>query len=83
MIWFRARTTLSAGSEKSFSLPVGHEVHGPHLVRGLWHSQFLRLVPLQTIARLDPEVQLQFAVNLVDTLVVPAMTLDISHILEA
>jgi len=63
--------------------PVGHEVHRPHQVRARWHRQHVRLVPLQPLSRLDPQVQFQFPVDAVDPFVVPAMTLHVAQIQEA
>ena len=37
--------------------PVSHEVHGPGHVRRVWHSQHVGFVPLQPLARLDPQIQ--------------------------
>lgn len=58
------RTTIVA--------PVGHEIHGPDLIRRLWYRQRLGLFPLQPLAGYNPQVQRQFAVNPVDPLVVSA-----------
>lgn len=40
-----------------------HEVHRPCVVGGGRHCQFIWFRPLQTLARPDTQVQLQFAVN--------------------
>ena len=54
--------------------PIGHEIHRPDQVRGFWNCQFIGLLPLQPAPRLDPQVQLQLAVDPVDPLVVPDMS---------
>ena len=58
--------------------PVGHEIHRPDLVRGLRHRQFVRFLPLQTLARFDPQVQFELAVDAGDPLVVPLVPLDVT-----
>jgi hypothetical protein len=40
------------------------------MVRHVRHSQHVRLVPFQALPGLDPQVQLQFAIEAVDPLVV-------------
>ena len=78
-------------SSRTFSSPelaavpeaICHEVHRPDLVRRLRYGQLVGLLPLQTLARLDPQVQLQIAVDPVDALVVPAMSLDIAQVQKA
>ena len=59
---------------------ICHEGHGPNQVRRIGHSQGIGLVPLQTFAWFDPEVQLQLAVDAVYALVVPAMSSDIPQV---
>jgi hypothetical protein len=54
------------------SQPVGHEVHLTRSCLGcIRHGQRIRLVALQPLAGLDPQVQLQLAVDPIDPLVVP------------
>lgn len=62
--------------------PIGHEIHRPDQVRGFWNCQFIGLLPLQPAPRLDPQVQLQLAVDPVDPLVVPDMSLDVPQVQE-
>ena len=50
--------------------PIGHEIHRPGHIRPFGHGQSIRHVPLQPLARLDPQVQLQGAVDPIDALVV-------------
>src|SRR5690606_21394184 len=59
------------------------EIHGPDQVGSFWHGQRIGLVPLQALAWLDPEVQLQLAVDAVYALVVPAMSPDIAQVKKA
>jgi hypothetical protein len=143
MIRLRLRITLSAGREKSTSMPspsrlkssstfnsrnarpsiarqcmftcmrgaetIRHEipsqrmrafacraVHRPRHVRRVRHSQCIGLVPLQAFARLNAQIQLQFAVdaplgrllcnrlsaNGIDAFVVPLMALHIAQMQE-
>lgn len=51
---------------------VCHEIHRPGFIRPRRHGQGLGLVPRQAFAGLDPQVQFQFAIDLVDLLVVLA-----------
>ena len=59
---------------------VVHEVHGPDLIDGLRHAQWLRLFAYQALAGLDAQVQLQLPVNPVDSLVVPLVALDVAQV---
>ncbi|EJF90359.1 hypothetical protein MEG_01124 [Bartonella tamiae Th307] len=52
---------------------IRHEIHGPNHVRPIRYSQGIRFVPPQALAWLDPEVQLQLAVDAVYPFMVPAM----------
>ena len=58
----------------SIPQPICHEVHRPGHVWRIWHRQGIGLVPLQSPARFDPQVQFQLAVNPIDALVVPRMS---------
>lgn len=60
--------------------PIRHEVHRSGHVRCIWHRQGVRFVTLQPLARLDPQVQVQFAIDLVDAFVVPWMTLHVAQV---
>ena len=57
----------------SFTEAIRHEVHRPGHARGLRHRQRVGFVPLQPLVGLDPQVQLQLAVDAIDALVVPRM----------
>jgi len=58
---------------------VGHKVHRPHFVRPLRNRQGLRHVPDQPLLRLDPQVQLQFAIDEADAFMVPGKPLHIAQ----
>ena len=60
-----------------------HEVHRPALVNGLRHSQRLRLLTNNALLGFDVQIQFQFAVNSIDSFVVPLITLHIPQIKEA
>lgn len=62
--------------------PVGHEIHGPVHIRRIWHGQSIGLVPLQPLARLDPEVQFKLTIDAVNAFMVPVMPPDIAQIKE-
>lgn len=51
--------------------PICHEVHRPGHVRRIRHRQSIGLLALQPFARLDPQVQLQRAIDPIDAFVVP------------
>jgi len=61
---------------------VRHEVHGPDQVWLIRDDQYIRLVPFQTLARLDPQLQFQSVADTIDTLVVPTMSMDVAQIQE-
>jgi hypothetical protein len=67
--------------------PIGklivHEVHRPALVNGHRHCQRQRLFAHQAMARLDPQVQLELAINLVDALLVPFEAFHVTQVQEA
>ena len=46
----------------------------------LWHHQWLGSFPHQALPGLDPEIQLQLAIDAVNPLVVPAKALDVAQI---
>jgi hypothetical protein len=58
---------------------IRHEILGPDRVRRIGHRHLFRLLPLQPPARLDPEVQFKLPVDAVDTLVIPATSLDMAR----
>lgn len=60
-----------------------HEVHGPRMVWHLSHCQRFRFARLEALLGLDPQVQLQFAVDPVDAFVVPVVALQITQIQRA
>src|SRR5690606_1776047 len=62
---------------------ISHEVHRPDGVRCLRDAEFIGFVAFDPPAGFDPQVQLQFAVDPVDTLMVPRVPLDIAHVQEA
>lgn len=62
---------------------IRHEIHGPDQVWRIWHSQGIGLVPSQTLAWLNPKVQLQLTIDAVYALVVPAMSSDNPQVKEA
>jgi hypothetical protein len=45
---------------------VRHEIHGPDHVRRVRHGQSIGLVPLQSLAWLDPKIQFQLAIDAID-----------------
>ena len=57
---------------------VMHKIHGPSLVDRCWHRQGLWLLPVQAFPGLDPQIQLQFPVDTINTLVVPLEALDVA-----
>ena len=57
-----------------------HEVHRPHLVDRRWYRKRFRRLPIEPFLRLDPQVERQFAVDPVDTLVVPTKALHVTQI---
>ena len=75
---------------------IRHEIHRPRHVRRVRHCQCIGLVPLQAFARLNAQIQLQFAVdapldrtlcnrlsaNGIDAFVVPLMALHIAQMQE-
>ena len=61
---------------------ISHEVHRPDHVRGVRNRQFLWRLPLQSSPWLDPQVQLQLAVDPMDPLVVPDMPPHIPKVQE-
>ncbi|MNT52557.1 hypothetical protein D3C72_1895890 [compost metagenome] len=60
-----------------------HEVHRPYLVQVGRHGQWLGRLPNQPFARLDPQVQFEFAIDPVHTFMVPAEASNIAQIQEA
>ena len=60
-----------------------HEIHRPALVDGFRHRQRFRLLPNNPLSRLDPQVQLQFAVNAIHPLVIPSVALHVAQIQKA
>ncbi len=62
---------------------VVHEVHRPALVDRRRHGQWKRFLTHQSMARLDPQVQLELTVNPVDALVVPFVALHVAQVQEA
>lgn len=61
---------------------VMHEVDRPYLVHVGGHGQGLRRLPNQPFARFDPQVQLEFAIDPVYTLMVLAEASNIAQIEE-
>lgn len=59
-----------------------HEVHRPPLVDADRHCQTQQFLTYETMARLDSQVQLELAVNLVDAFVVPFEAFDVAQIQE-
>lgn len=57
-----------------------HEVHRPYLIDGSHHTQCQRLFSLDTAARFDTQIQLQFTIDSHYTFVVPAVPLDVSQV---
>lgn len=53
---------------------ICHEAHRPGHVGCLGHRQHIRFVPLQPLAGLGPQVQLQGAIDPIDAFMVPRMT---------
>jgi len=60
-----------------------HEIHRPALVDGLRHRQRFRLLTNNPLSRLDPQIQLQLAVNAIDPLVIPSVALHVAQIQQA
>ena len=58
-----------------------HAREGGHVGR-LWHRERVRFVPLQPLAGFDPQVQFQRAIDPIDPLVVPWMTLHVAQVQE-
>jgi len=73
--------------EQPDAAPIGelvvHEVHRPALINRGRDRQRQRLLAHQAMARLDPQVQIEFAVNPVDALVVPFKALHVAQVKEA
>ena len=57
---------------------ICHEIHGPGYIWRVRDRQNARLLPFQPLARLDPQVQLQLAVDPVNAFVVPRMAFDVA-----
>jgi hypothetical protein len=47
------------------------------------YSQRVRLLAFQALPGLDPQVQLQFAIDAADPFVIPAQSFDVAQIQEA
>ena len=62
---------------------IGGITHRPRMIGCIRHPQRVRFVPFQSFLRPDPQVQLQFAVNPIDSFVVPAKALHIAQIQKA
>jgi hypothetical protein len=62
---------------------IMHEVHRPALVDSDRHGQRQRFLAHETMAWLDPQVQLKLAINPVDTFMVPFKTFYVTQIQEA
>lgn len=60
-----------------------HKIHRPALVDGLRHRQRFRLLANNPLSRLDPQVQLQLAVNAIHAFVVPSVALHVTQIEKA
>lgn len=60
-----------------------HEGHRPALNDRLWYRQRLGLLTHYAVARLDSQVQLQFPIDPVHPLVIPAMTFHVAQVQEA
>lgn len=77
----KSSITLIEQAEISAVLqPAVHEVHGPDLIDRLRNDQWLRLLPHQTLARLDAQIEFQLAVDAVHPFVVPAKTLHVAQV---
>ena len=61
---------------------VVYEVNRPHLVDAARHRLRLRLVAQQALARFDPQIQLQFPLDPIYPLVVPAKPLHVAQMQE-
>ena len=70
----KLRPSFSASCMKS---------HRPDLVDGLRHRQGLGLFTDQPLLRLDAQVQFQFAIDAIHTLMIPAVALDVTQVQEA
>jgi hypothetical protein len=62
---------------------VVHEVRRPGVIDLCRHGQRQRFFAHQAMSRLDPQVQFQFAIDPVDTLVIPFKPLHVAQIQEA
>jgi hypothetical protein len=78
MVWFKLRTTRSAGRELT-----QHKIHGLGLVWQLRHCQRLKLITLHQILGLTPKVQVKLTVDPIHTFVVSAIALDVAQIPKA
>ena len=61
---------------------VVHKVHRPHFVDSPRHRQCGRLVTHQTLARFDPQIQLQLPLDPIIPLVDPDNALDVAQVQE-
>ena len=57
-----------------------HKVHRPDLINSLRHRQDFWLLAYKPFTRLDPQIELQFLVDSIHTLVVPFKPFDITQI---
>src|SRR5690606_21549231 len=62
---------------------IMHEIHGPYLVHVGRYRQRLGRLPDQPLTRLDAQVQLEFAVDSIHALMVPAKAPDIAQVQKA
>ena len=60
-----------------------HEVHRPHVVDRFRHSKRFRPLPIQALLRLNPQIERQFAIDPVNSLVVPTKASDVTQIQKA
>lgn len=57
---------------------IVHEIHGPNNIDGLGHMQGFWLLAHQAFTWLDTQIELQFPIDPVHTLVVPLEPLDVA-----
>ena len=62
---------------------IRHKIHRPRVIGRIHYRQCIRLIPFQPFLGPDPQVHLQFTVNLVDPLMVSSAIAFNSEIIEA
>lgn len=62
---------------------IVHEIHRPALVDACRYGRGLRLLPNDSVSRLDPQLQFKFAINAIHPIVVPSVDLHVVQVQKA